>query len=115
MKIVRKSLAQIMREGGGHINRAAFDALTDEDIARQIAEDPDVAPSVETLGPPLPYARTVRNKLGLTQAELAEKIHVPVATIRNWEQGRVRPDPAALALLRILDRAPKAALKALAG
>jgi putative transcriptional regulator len=40
---------------------------------------------------------------------------IPLATLRNWEQARVEPDPAARALLRILDREPQAALRALAG
>ncbi len=50
----------------------------------------------------------------MTQVAFAEAIGVPVATLRNWEQGRVAPDPAARALLRILDREPEAALRALA-
>ena len=64
---------------------------------------------------PLRRVRPIRRMLGLTPAEFAAEIHVPVEMIREWEQGLGRPDPAAMALLRILDRAPKAALKALAG
>ncbi len=49
----------------------------------------------------------------MTQMAFVEAIGVPVATLRNWEQGRVAPDPAARALLRILDREPEVALRAL--
>jgi putative transcriptional regulator len=50
----------------------------------------------------------------MTQERFAEAIRVPVATLRNWEQHRVEPDPAAKALLWILHREPEAALRALA-
>ena len=48
----------------------------------------------------------------MSQAEFAKAFHIPVGTIRNWEQNRVKPDPAACALLTILYRQPDAALKA---
>jgi putative transcriptional regulator len=38
---------------------------------------------------------------------------VPVDTVRNWEQGKRAPQGPARALLRIIDRAPETALKAL--
>jgi len=50
----------------------------------------------------------------MTQVEFAKTLRIPVATLRNWEQGRVGIDPAARALFRILSRDPKHALKALA-
>lgn len=37
--------------------------------------------------------REVRLKLGYSQPEFAERINVPVATLRNWEQGRTRWKP----------------------
>ena len=59
------------------------------------------------------YARRVRQRLGLTQQELSQRIDVSLETIRNWEQGKRSPTGAAKALLRVLDRAPEAALAAL--
>jgi hypothetical protein len=38
----------------------------------------------------------------------------PVATLRNWEQGRVAPDPAAQSLLTVFAKNPKAVLDTLA-
>ncbi len=45
--------------------------------------------------------------VGLTQAEFAEALGISVYTLRNWEQGRRRPEGPAMALLRIAARHPK--------
>lgn len=59
------------------------------------------------------YASRVHQRLGLTQQELSQRIDVSLETIRNWEQGKRSPTGPAKALLRVLDRAPEAALAAL--
>lgn len=53
--------------------------------------------------------RAARDRLGMTQAEFASRIGTPVATLRDWEQGRFTPPGAALALLRLLAAHPKLA------
>jgi len=50
----------------------------------------------------------VRAKQSMTQEEFGAALRIPPATIRNWEQQRVLPDPAARALLTMLDANPKA-------
>lgn len=55
----------------------------------------------------------MRQRLGLSQAEFAQRIDVSLETIRNWEQGKRSPTGAAKALLRLLDNAPQLALRAL--
>ena len=55
----------------------------------------------------------VRARCGLTQAAFAEKIEVPIETVRNWEQGKRNPRGPARALLKLIDRAPEAAFAAL--
>jgi putative transcriptional regulator len=50
----------------------------------------------------------------MTQSEFAKALRIPLSTLRNWEQGRVLPDPAARSLLTIVAKNPKIALKALA-
>ena len=57
--------------------------------------------------------RAIRDKLGKSQTEFALMIGVSVATLRNWEQGRRRPDGPAMALLRVASRRPKAVIEAL--
>jgi putative transcriptional regulator len=46
--------------------------------------------------------RHARATLGLSQAEFAARIGTPVATLRDWEQGRFTPPGTALCLLRLL-------------
>jgi len=66
-------------------------------------------------GDPAGFARQVRARCGLTQAAFAERIEVPLETVRNWEQGKRMPRGPARALLKLIDRAPEAAFAALGG
>jgi len=43
----------------------------------------------------------------LTQRAFADALGISVHTLRNWEQGRRRPEGPALALLRIAARHPR--------
>jgi putative transcriptional regulator len=67
-----------------------------------------VAPSVDAA-----YARGVRARTRLTQAEFAARIGVPIETVRNWEQGKRSPRGPARALLKVIDRAPDVAFAVL--
>ena len=49
----------------------------------------------------------LRSFVGLTQAEFARAIAISVHTLRNWEQGRRKPEGPAIALLRIAARHPR--------
>ena len=49
----------------------------------------------------------LRRFVGLTQAQFAEAMGISVHTLRNWEQGRRRPDGPAIGLLRIAARHPR--------
>ncbi len=84
------------------------DATTDADIAAHKAEDDEAAKRDAAR-----YVRRVRRRLGFSQSEFAERIDVSLDTIRNWEQGKRCPTGAAKALLKVLDKAPEAALAAL--
>jgi len=57
--------------------------------------------------------KAIRARLGKTQTEFALMIGVSPATLRNWEQGRRRPEGPARALLRVAARHPKAVEAAL--
>jgi putative transcriptional regulator len=59
------------------------------------------------------YARGVRARSGLTQAEFAARIGVPLETVRNWEQGKRSPRGPARALLKLIDKAPDVAFAVL--
>jgi putative transcriptional regulator len=92
----------------GRIDPDRVDATTEEEIAWQKAAD-----DKEATQDAARYARRIRKRLGLTQAEFSLRIGVSVDTIRNWEQGKRCPTGAARSLLKILDKAPEASLAAL--
>jgi putative transcriptional regulator len=104
---------EILRDGSERpsapqVDWSRIDATTEEEIAAQIALD-----DAEAVRDAAVYARRVRRKVGLSQVAFAKRIGVPVDTVRNWEQGRRAPQGPARALLRIIDRAPDTALRAL--
>ncbi len=51
--------------------------------------------------------RQAREKSGLTQQAFAERIATPVATLRDWEQGRFAPPGGVLCLLRLIIKHPE--------
>lgn len=46
--------------------------------------------------------RRTRTNLGLSQPEFAARFHVPVGTLRDWEQARVMPPDFAVAYVRVI-------------
>ena len=57
--------------------------------------------------------KEIREKTGLSQPEFSRTFMVPVGTLRNWEQGHRQPDGPARALMQIIDKNPKEAMRAL--
>ena len=111
--MARMTLEQI-KASRPKVDLAKVAATREEDIARHMREDgEDPEAALGTFIEEVPPAR-IRARIGMTQVEFARILQIPVATLRNWEQGRVRIDPAARALFRILSRDPQHALKALA-
>jgi len=49
----------------------------------------------------------LRRFVGMTQVQFAAAMGISVHTLRNWEQGRRRPEGPAVALLRIAARHPR--------
>ena len=92
---------------------AAVDAQTDEDIARHVDEDPDAALILTAAQTAAAIARAVRQRLGISQAEFSARYHVPIGTLRDWEQNRKQPDAPALAYLRVIAREPDMVARAL--
>ena len=54
-----------------------------------------------------PNAKEIRSKFNLTQDEFANLLNISVATLRNWEQGRRRPEGPARVLLNIANSYPQ--------
>lgn len=51
--------------------------------------------------------RQAREKSGLTQVAFAERIATPVATLRDWEQGRFEPPGGVLCLMKLIVNHPE--------
>ena len=51
--------------------------------------------------------RKVRRKMGLSQSQFATRFGFPPATLRNWEQGRARPDAPTRVLLAVIAKHPE--------
>ena len=80
--------------------------LTFAAVAASPADAPDTQPDAA-------YAKGVRARTKLTQAEFAARIGVPIETVRNWEQGKRSPRGPARALLKMVDKAPQVAFAVL--
>ncbi len=94
-----------MSKGGQSILRGARQALNYARGAREgfiahVPEEIDVA--------------AIRKRLGLSQGEFAARFGFKLDAGQNWEQGRRRPDGAARAFLRVIEREPEAVQRALA-
>jgi len=112
MAIIRRTMENIRRMKP-RINRAKIDATTEAATRRHMREDGQDRNDVADFAPVIP-PQVLRKQLHMTQSEFARALRIPLATLRNWEQGRVLPDPAARSLLTIVARNPRAALRALA-
>jgi putative transcriptional regulator len=94
-----------------------LDAMTDEEVTAAALSDPDAQPlTPEQLAKMRRVSRVkvLRQRLGMTQAEFAETFHLPITTLRDWEQHRSKPDAPARALLLAIERDPKVMRRLLA-
>jgi putative transcriptional regulator len=62
-----------------------------------------------------PQAKIIRRALGMTQQEFATRYHIPLGTLRDWEQGRAIPDQTTRAYLTVIARSPRQVRLALEG
>jgi putative transcriptional regulator len=63
--------------------------------------------------PRVPQVSVIRRAPRLSQEDFAGAFHIPLGTLRDWEQGRKEPDAAARAYLRVIARAPDTVRQAL--
>ena len=93
-----------------------FDALGEEKRHQAALSDPDCPPATEvqlSRARRVPTLRALRKKLKLTQEQFAARFHLPLGTVRDWEQGAHRPDKAAQVLLTVIAKDPDAVARAL--
>lgn len=90
--------------------------MTDAEIEAAAKADPDAQPMTEDewrTARRIPRIKTMRRALGLTQEEFAARYHIPLGTLRDWEQGRTEPDQPARAYLTVIARDPEGVRRAL--
>lgn len=58
-----------------------------------------------------PDVKAIRAKTKLSQAKFADALHLPVGTVRDWEQRRRNPDAPARVLLGMVEADPPAAFQ----
>jgi len=91
--------------------------MTEAEIEAAAGADPDARPMTAEELPNarrVPSIRTLRRALGLTQEEFAGRYHIPLGTLRDWEQGRTAPDQPARAYLKAIAGDPEAVRRVLA-
>jgi len=79
-------------------------------VERAARADPDAQPLTEAdlkRMKQTPRVKIIRRALDLTQEEFAERYHIPLGTLRDWEQGRAEPDQPTRAYLTLIARDPE--------
>ena len=90
--------------------------MTEEEIHAAALSDPDARPMTEAElrnAKRVPRVKTMRRALRLTQEEFAARYHIPLGTLRDWEQGHSEPDQTAQAYLKVIAANPEAIYQAL--
>jgi putative transcriptional regulator len=97
---------------------ARLRAMTDEEVTSAAMRDPDARPMTPDqlrTARRVPRTKTLRRALALTQEEFAARYHIPLGTLRDWEQGRCEPDRPARAYLTVIAHDPEGVKRAFAG
>lgn len=115
-KITRVSLADL-ENLPDETDWARIDAMTDEEAEANALSDPDNPPMTDEQlrsAKRIPFTKHLRFKFGLTQEEFSARYHIPLGTLRDWEQHRTEPDQAARAYLKVIAKEPDLVARALA-
>ncbi len=115
------SLVEVLPDGATRplVDRtdwARLGAMTEEEIEAAALSDPDNPPLTgDELRrmKPAPRAKIIRRALNLTQEAFAARYHIPLGTLRDWEQGRAEPDQPTRAYLRAIAGDPLGVQRAL--
>jgi len=84
--------------------------MTPEAIENAMRADRDAQPLTEAdlrRMKRTPRAKIIRRALELTQEEFAARYHIPLGTLRDWEQSRAEPDQPTRAYLTLIARDPE--------
>lgn len=84
-----------------------------ESLSEAVAHASGTPSSVATHAIDVPDVRAIRHSLRMSQEAFAAAYHIPLPTLRNWEQGRRHPDAPAAAFLQVIARRPRETMEAL--
>jgi putative transcriptional regulator len=93
-----------------------FDSMSEKQRRAAAVNDPDAKPVTQDNEKRMkrtPQVKIIRRALGLSQEDFATRFHIPLGTLRDWEQNRKEPDAAARAYLVVIARNPEAVSDAL--
>jgi len=104
------------RMARGRIDVEKVKAATEADINRWKQQDgvDDAALGPARFMSPAPDVRSLRERLGLSQEAFADRFHLSLRTVQEWEQRHRVPEGPARVLLRVIERDPEAVERALA-
>jgi putative transcriptional regulator len=91
----------------GNTDWGRLRSMTDEEVEAAALADPDSQPLTDkqlTAMRRVSPVKLLRQRLSMTQVQFAEAYHLPVNTLRDWEQQRSRPDAPDRALLLAIER-----------
>ena len=111
-KLIRTGLDGTEEELSSRSIRPMSDSVV-EAAAESDPENPPRAEADLASMRRVPRVKTLRRALGLTQEEFAARYHIPLGTLRDWEQGRSEPDQPARAYLKVIACDSQAVEKAL--
>jgi putative transcriptional regulator len=117
-RTIDRKLVRILPDGREQVlaNPGRLPKQSNAAIEAAALSDPDNPPRTperEKILKRVPQVRVMRKALGMTQEEFAAHFHIPLGTLRDWEQGKSEPDKCARAYLKVIARNPKAVTDAL--
>lgn len=90
-----------------------LEAMTDDEIAANVASDPDAArlptPERPSRARRLSLAKLVRQKLRMSREDFASAYSIPLDTLNAWERHEAKPSPVEEAYLKLIEREPETA------
>ncbi|MEO5326760.1 MAG: helix-turn-helix domain-containing protein [Magnetococcus sp. THC-1_WYH] len=105
------AVVEILADGSERaFPETAMRPMTEDEVSAAAAADPDARPMTpEQLKTAKykPRTKILRRALGLTQEEFSVRYHIPIGTLRDWEQGRSEPDQPARAYLSVIAGDPE--------
>lgn len=85
--------------------------LMPEQVKEAVPQGADAQPLSTEDAQPMqltpPHVASLRRALFLTQKEFAARYHIPLATLRDWEQEHSQPDQPMCAYLAVIARHPE--------